>query len=289
MVGVGEPVARDRRTRRLRTHRPQVRRPDQPAAAQLGGTVRRAVGSGQFGGPGPGGAAAGQRRRADVEDEDPGGDPAAPGVAQQGAVADPQRQRLREREPGGVGAQRAHPHGHGGRADVQRHLARQVVGRVAAEPDVDEVGEQPRVGGQQGGAAAYLVRLHAAQVDGDAGGASMASHRTPSDCSPRTVTAPRPARSAAGHRCDRARGQRAGDDRAGAADGEGPVHPQPDRRGEIRRRKRGDEPIERGAQLLEARPGRAADRDRLDRSQRVGRSRPARSAARAPGRRGRRG
>ena len=164
-------------------------------------------------------------------------DPAA-GVAQHRAVADPQRERAAQPQPDGVGAQRAHPHGRRHRPDVQHQLLGQRVGvhpGSGAHREPDEAAVQGRDGEpgvrlQQRVAAGDRVAGHAAQVDRDPRHAADPRHVGAEALQPPHRD---PAAADGGGELqlvvhlDPARAERAGDDRARAADRERPVDPQP--------------------------------------------------------------
>jgi hypothetical protein len=95
----------------------------------------------------------------------------AAGVTQQRSVPDPQRQRRRQGEPRGVGAQGADPHRDRRRTDVQQGFAGQVGHRVAMHPDVEQVGAHEGTRAQQRIPATEAPTMprsrHAAQVHRD--------------------------------------------------------------------------------------------------------------------------
>ena len=241
-------------------HRAQVEPSHQPAAAHLAARVRQAGHLGQRGGPGRRRAPPPQLGGSHVEHDEPGRDHPAAGVPQHRAVADPQRERAAQPQPDGVGAQRSHPHGRRHRPDVQHQLLGQRVGihpDSGAHREPDEAAVQGRDGEpgvrlEQRVAAGDGVAGHAAQVDRDP--------RHPAD--PRHVGAEAlqpphrdPAAADGGGELqlvvhlDPARAERAGDDRARAADRERAVDPQPHVGGVVGRGQPLDQRLQRGPQL----------------------------------------
>lgn len=155
-----------------------------------------------------------------------------------------------QREPRQVAAQRANPHRDRGRTDVQHQLARQLgdLALVGHAADVDRGGGRPGVGGEQRIAAPDVLHLHTAQVDGDPG------HRThlllvlAQALQTAYPDQPVAELQLISHRQQSA-AQGAGDHRAGPADGEGPVHPQPYPTLASSRWQRGNQPAEGGPEL----------------------------------------
>ena len=115
-------------------------------------------------------------------------------------------------------------------------------------------------GRQQGVAAGQFLDGDPAEVERHPRGRDRALHRrTEGLHAPDRHLPPAEQQPVAGG--DRASGQRSGDDGAGSADREGPVDPQPDRRGRVGGRKSGEQLLQRRDQLRHARSGQRADRD----------------------------
>ncbi|WP_244184179.1 hypothetical protein [Streptomyces cellostaticus] len=182
---------------------------------------------GQLRRAGPGGAAPGQPGRPHVEDGDTAGHAAAARFAQHRAVADPQRQRPVQGEPGDVLAERADGHRDGGGAEVQGQRAGQVGDRLPGDPGVDHVGVQPAVRGQQHLPAPQIADGRTVHVDGDAG---HPAHLRPLLAQALQPAHPEHGRAAPGDQpvadAQRARAEGAGHHGAVTAHGERPVQPQ---------------------------------------------------------------
>ena len=196
-------------------------------------------------------------------------------VAQQHPVADVQRQRVAQAQPGDGAGQRPDP-GHGpGRADVQGHGARQPHGQVgagdrvvqvlwgAAEAHVDDVGGGPAAALHDSHAAGQAVLAHAAQVErhpGHAGGGGRALAQR------LDVADPHRAHRRGDHQLvaavHGAAGQRAGDHGAAAGHGERAVHPEPHRAAVVGHGQSLGQLVDRADQVGEPVAGDGADRDR---------------------------
>ena len=193
-----------------------------------------------------------------------------PGIAEQQPVADVQRQRVIQAQPGDLAAQHPDPGDGPRRADVHGELGRQpqcarrlpVRRPGPRQPDVDHAGHRPLPGLDQRHAAAQLPRADAAQVQRHPGhAADLAGGRA------KRLHAPDPQR-AQGRRehqlipgVDGPGLQRAGDHGPAALDREHPVQPQPDPVARVGFRQPGREPAQRGRQLGQALPGDGADPD----------------------------
>jgi hypothetical protein len=280
VLRVGEPVPRDRvrltgGVRHGEAGRGQLRPAQQLVPAQQVGRRRGFRPRAKLAGRGGAGAPAGERRRERVEDgrtvdRQAGGTR----VAQDQPVADVQRQRLLQPQAGvdrvgpeqadpGLGARRPHVH-----EQVGRELRVRVV-RRGCQANVELAGEGP---------AAWLDEGHAAR--GEVGGDAAQVERDPGDAADlvgglaERLEAAHPDGAARRREDqllavpDRARGQGAGDDGAGAPDRERPVDPQPDRGGpRIGGMKGPNQADERLVKPVEALAGHRADGDRLDGAQ----------------------
>ena len=132
------------------------------------------------------------------------------------------------------------------------------------EPDVDDVGERPPPRMHQRRSAADLLVAGAAQAERGPGRPGQLAHGLA-----QRLDVPYPDRPhgrgddefvAAPHR---AGGQRSGHHRAVVGDAYGAVHPDPHRRGRVRRREAAGQAGERGEQIGQALAGDRARRDRL--------------------------
>ncbi len=259
MIGVDDPPPRDRRHRRRQAEAVELVHGHDLAAAQLG----RRVETGQLLPAGGGGTPAAQLDRLRVEDGDTAEDRVASRVAQQTDVTGTQRQGPAQLQADHQPGQRTDPHRDGRRSDVQGQLAGAAQRRVGSDLDVDRPGRRPGARGQEGVSPAYVLVPDPPQV-----------HRHPGNG---RDTVARPAQGlerADGHSpaahvelvtgVQGAGSEGAGDDRSGAADREGPVDPEPDRRVQLRWRQRPHQPEERRAQVVEAGAGVRADRQARD-------------------------
>jgi hypothetical protein len=296
---VGEPLPRDRGRPIGQAGRRELRGAQELVPAEQVARRRDVRPGGQFPGGGGAGAAARQRRRCRVED---GGavdrQPGRARVAQQHPVADVQRQRVAEPQPGvdrrrrpaRVGRSQDPQPGLGaGGADVQQELGRELwlrVGGARGDADVELGGERPAARFDQGHAAGRQVRGDAPEVQrhpGDAGDlvGGLAQRLQPADADrvrrggeQQFLAVP-----------DGPGGQRAGDDGAGPPDGERAIDPEPHRppianrsvtahppaiaglRGVPGTGERGDQAAEGGAEIIETLASDGADADRLDRAE----------------------
>ena len=249
MRGVGKPVARDRRREVSEPGGGQLRGAQQLVPAQEVGRARNVWPRAQLADGCRGGPPAGERGRERVEDARAVDRKARRArITQDHPVAGVQRQRVMEPEAGvdrgrrtavvrrfadGRRAERPHPGPGAGGADVQQQVGRKLRVRVVRrgnDPDVELAGERP---------AARLDESHAAL--GEIGGDTAQVERDPRDAGDglgglaQGLEAAHPDGPARGGEqqflavAHRAGGQRARDDRAGAADRERAVDPEPDR------------------------------------------------------------
>ena len=188
--------------------------------------VRDTVHRGQFSGAGSGRPATAQRRRCDIQHDDPGRNVPGAGITNQRAIPDSQRQRLRQAQPT-VSAPR------GGPAQTPQPSLRATprTGAIRGRSPDNRTSTVRLASHAAGVSSAHhgaRRSRHAAQVDRNPSHRRRGLHGCPSDCSPRTLTRrpPRPAPTRRRHAPSA--GQRAGDHGSRTADGERPIHPQAD-------------------------------------------------------------
>ena len=217
-------------------------------------------------------AAPRQGGRVDVEDAHPGAHGVAAAAAQHERIADGQRQRALEGEPGMVLAEGAHPRGDLGGAEVGDQLARgarEVLAGGAAHVDLHA--EVPRPGADQRVAATDLLGVDTAEVHGGAAdGAELGELSTAGLQTADLHLGPLVSGLCAAVRADQlqpvlavqgAGGEGPGDHGAGAGDGESTVHPQPHPLPGVGPACGGDELVELLAQRVHPLPGHGGDRE----------------------------
>ncbi len=236
----------------------------EPAAGELVGQARGAVGAGELRGTPLGRTPSTQPRWVGVEDVD-APEPAVARVPQQHPVAHPQRQGALEREPGDATArvaERAVPHRDVRCPDVQLRGERRT-GVAGAGPRsqayVDHLGVVPRVGGGQHRLARDPVDV-TGEVERDAGGAAHRVGVLPERLQPADAHQP----VAVGEGVadpDGAGGQGAGDHGARTPHGEASVHPEAYVGVRVGWWQRGEHVGEGGAEVVEPGARAAADGD----------------------------